>query len=139
MGTSTPLSMGLRSTLVAHLVLALLRHARKRPKNMPRASWAPHLVARPHTGSQDCASQVISSGEMHRHVRAYHGKSTLRKAYLSRRRLAAPATTDCWVNDRRGDPWFVVMAEANVALPRMPPSLLDEMGRSVSQVADLGL
>jgi hypothetical protein len=61
------------------------------------------------------------------HVRAYHGKRTLPKAYVTRRRLAAPATTDYWVNDRRGDPLFVVTAEANAALTRMLPSLLGEM------------
>jgi hypothetical protein len=27
--------------------------------------------------------------------------------------LAAPATTDYWVNDQRGDPLFVVTADAN--------------------------
>jgi hypothetical protein len=33
------------------------------------------------------------------HVRAYHGKHTIPKAYLTRTRLAVPGTTDYWVND----------------------------------------
>jgi hypothetical protein len=32
-------------------------------------------------------------------VRAYHGKRALPKAYVARRHLAMPATTDYWVND----------------------------------------
>jgi len=30
--------------------------------------------------------------------------------------LAAPATTDYWVNDQRGDPLCVVTADANAAM-----------------------
>jgi hypothetical protein len=41
--------------------------------------------------------------------------------------LAAPAATDYWVNDERGDPLFVVTAEANTALSRMLPILLGEV------------
>jgi len=61
------------------------------------------------------------------HVRAYHGKHTIPKAYVTRARLAAPATTDYWVNDKRGDPLFVVTAEANAALTRMLPIVLREV------------
>ena len=61
------------------------------------------------------------------HVRAYHGKHTIPKAYITRARLAAPATTDYWVNDQRGDPLFVVTAEANAALTRMLPTVLGEV------------
>ena len=60
-------------------------------------------------------------------MRAYHGKHTIPKAYVTRTRLAAPATTDYWVNDQRGDPLFVVTAEANAALTRMLPILLAEV------------
>jgi len=58
------------------------------------------------------------------HVRAYHGKRTIPKAYLTRSRLAVPATTDYWVNDRRGDPVFVVTADANAAMTRMLEPIL---------------
>ncbi|PYT97849.1 MAG: hypothetical protein DMG38_17975 [Acidobacteria bacterium] len=61
------------------------------------------------------------------HVRAYHGQHTIPKAYVTRARLAAPATTDYWVNDQRGDPLFVVTAEANTALTRMLPTVLGEV------------
>ena len=61
------------------------------------------------------------------HVRTYHGKHTIPKAYITRARLAAPATTDYWVNDQRGDPLFVVTAEANAALTRMLPAVLGEV------------
>src|SRR5256884_5178573 len=60
------------------------------------------------------------------HVRAYHGKHTIPKGYVTSRRLAAPATTDYWMNDRRGDPLFLVTADANAAMTRMLPSLLGE-------------
>ena len=49
------------------------------------------------------------------HVRAYHGKRTLPKAFVPLRRLAMPATTDYWVGDQKGDPLFVITAEAVAA------------------------
>jgi DNA-binding CsgD family transcriptional regulator len=61
------------------------------------------------------------------HVRVYHGKRTIPKAYATRVRLALPATTDYWINDKRGDPLFVVTAEANDALTKMLPKLLKEI------------
>lgn len=48
------------------------------------------------------------------HVRPYHGtKHRLPKAFVSRRRLCMPATTDFWVNQQDSQPLFVVTAEAN--------------------------
>lgn len=48
------------------------------------------------------------------HVRPYHGTAhTLPEAYVTRRRLCMPATTDLWVNQRDGQPLFVVTAPAN--------------------------
>src|SRR5437016_5037451 len=41
--------------------------------------------------------------------------------------LAAPATTDYWVNDQRGDPLFVVTADANPAMTRMLVPVLSEV------------
>jgi prepilin-type processing-associated H-X9-DG protein len=61
------------------------------------------------------------------HVRVYHGKHTLPKAHVARMRLSMPATTDYWVNDARGDPLFVVTAEANAGLCKMLPDLLTEI------------
>src|SRR5205807_6339551 len=63
------------------------------------------------------------------HVRAYHGKHTIPKGYLTRARLAVPATTDYWVNDQTGEPLFVVTADANAAMTRMLTPLLEETRR----------
>jgi len=35
-----------------------------------------------------------------------------------------PATTDCWVNDRTGDPLLVITGDLNAALTRAFPRLL---------------
>jgi hypothetical protein len=41
--------------------------------------------------------------------------------------LAAPASTDYWVNDQRGDPLFVVTADANAGMTRMLTPVLREV------------
>ena len=64
------------------------------------------------------------------HVRAYHGKRAISKAYVARRHLAMPATCDYWVNDQSGDPLFVVTGDVNSALTKAFPALLREL-RSV--------
>ncbi|MGH8760787.1 MAG: putative transposase, partial [Burkholderiales bacterium] len=61
------------------------------------------------------------------HVRAYHGQRTISQAYVARRHLAMPATTDYWVNDRAGDPLLVITGEVNAALTRALPRLLREV------------
>lgn len=61
------------------------------------------------------------------HVRVYHGRHPIPKAHVARLRLSVPATSDYWVNDRRGDPLFVVTAEANAGLVRMLPVVLGEI------------
>jgi len=61
------------------------------------------------------------------HVRVYHGKKRIPKAYATRLRLALPATTDYWVNDKRGDPVFVVTSEANEELVSMLPVITEEI------------
>jgi hypothetical protein len=67
------------------------------------------------------------------HVRVYHGQHTLPKAHVARMRLSMPATTDYWVNDRTGDPWFVVTAPANAGLVKMVPGLLERIRRLVGR------
>ncbi|MBM3668264.1 MAG: helix-turn-helix domain-containing protein [Actinobacteria bacterium] len=67
------------------------------------------------------------------HVRVYHGKRTLPKAHVARMRIALPATTDYWVGDSRGDPLFVVTAEANAGMVKMLPPLLDEVRALVGE------
>jgi hypothetical protein len=78
------------------------------------------------------------------HVRAYHGqRSIASRAYVTRRHLAMPASTDYWINDRSGDPLFVITAEVNAALSKALPRLLGEVRdvvgeRGVTIVFDRG-
>jgi len=67
------------------------------------------------------------------HVRVYHGQKAIPKAHVPRMRLSMPATTDYWVNDREGDPLFVVTAEANAGLCRMLPEILAEVRSLVGE------
>jgi len=54
------------------------------------------------------------------HVRPYHGTAhRLPEAYVTRRRLCMPATTDVWVHQQDAQPLFVVTAPANDALLAM--------------------
>jgi prepilin-type processing-associated H-X9-DG protein len=61
------------------------------------------------------------------HVRVYHGKHALPKTHVARMRLAMPATSDYWVNDAKGDPLFVITAEANAGMVKMLPIVLGEI------------
>ena len=61
------------------------------------------------------------------HVRVYHGNHRLPKAHVTQMRMSLPATTDYWVNDKHGDPLFVVTAEFNEGLVQMLPVLLKEV------------
>jgi transposase len=78
------------------------------------------------------------------HVRAYHGERTISSnAYVARRHLAMPATTDYWVNDRSGDPLLVITGEVDAALTKAMPRLLREVRdvvgeRKVTIVFDRG-
>ncbi len=77
------------------------------------------------------------------HVRAYHGQRTISRAYVARRHLAMPATTDYWVNDRVGDPLLLITGDVNAALTKAFPNLLREVravigGRRATIVFDRG-
>ena len=61
------------------------------------------------------------------HVRVYHGKHDLPKTHVARMRLALPATTDYWINDQKGDPLFVMTAQANAGMVKMLPEVLKEV------------
>jgi hypothetical protein len=154
-GSLRPSFYGLRTTLVAYVLLALLRIPRPEAlkeyppgelgrivglDRMPEVKTLRRKLARLAAGKgslqlgQEIARQRIREhghvfGFLYvdGHVRAYHGQHTIPKAYVTRARLAAPATTDYWVNDKRGDPLFVVTAEANAALTRMLPTVLGEV------------
>jgi transposase len=61
------------------------------------------------------------------HVRVYHGEHAIPKTHVTRMRTAVSGTTDYWVNDAKGDPIFVVTAEANTWMTKMLPPLLEEV------------
>jgi transposase-like protein len=69
------------------------------------------------------------------HVRPYHGTAhTLPDAWVSRRRLCMPATTDLWVNQQDAQPLFVVTAPANDDLLAMlRRAILPEVRRLVGE------
>ena len=154
-GSIGPAFYGLRTTRVAYLLLALLRIPRPEalkehaPGNLGRiigldrmlevktlrrklTVLAARRVGRD-LGRELARRRVAERGHMmgflyvDGHVRAYHGKHSIAKGYLTRTRLAVPATSDYWVNDGTGDPLFVVTAEANAAMTRMLEPILKEV------------
>src|ERR1700757_3981396 len=78
------------------------------------------------------------------HVRAYRGERPISSnAYVARRHLAMPATTDYWINDSSGDPLLVITGEVDAALTKAMPRLLREVRdvvgeRKVTIVFDRG-
>ena len=77
------------------------------------------------------------------HVRGYHGKKKIRKAFVTQRRLCMPATVDYWVNDVSGAPIFVVTPKASNSMTKVLPDLLKELeeiggGRKGTIVFDRG-
>jgi hypothetical protein len=59
------------------------------------------------------------------HVRVYHGASTLLpRRYVSRERLCLRGTTDYWINDALGRPFFVV---SKAVTDGLAATLLDEI------------
>jgi hypothetical protein len=143
-GSLGPAFYGLRTTLLVYVLLALLRIPRPEAlkehspqglgrivglDRMPEVKTLRRKLARlaalkgsSQLGCQIARQRVAERGKVlgfsyiDGHVRAYHGQRTIPKAYVTRMHLAAPATTDYWVNDQRGDPLFVVTAEANAAM-----------------------
>ncbi|MGH7427959.1 MAG: putative transposase [Burkholderiales bacterium] len=160
-GSIGPAFYGLRTTIVTLLLMALLRI--KRPEALKERSpadlgrvlgldRAPEVktIRRKLTrlaalggavelGHRLAQRRVALRGESlgflyaDGHVRVYHGQRTLPKAHVARMRLAAPATTDYWVNDLHGDPLFVVTAEANAGMVKMLPLLLGDIRKLVGE------
>jgi transposase len=154
-GSLGPAFYGLRTTMVALLLLALLRI--KRPEALkehapddlgrllgldraPEVKTLRRKLSRLAVGGR--ATEFGRALARHRvaargaalgflyvdgHVRVYHGQRTLPKAHVAQRHLALPATTDYWVNDATGDPLFVVTAEANAGMVAMLPRVLEEV------------
>jgi prepilin-type processing-associated H-X9-DG protein len=67
------------------------------------------------------------------HVRAYHGERTISNAYVARRHLAMPATTDYWINDRGGDPLLLITADINASLIKAFPNLLRQVRAAIGE------
>ncbi len=160
-GTIGPAFYGLRTSIVALLLMALTRIKRPEglkehpPDDLGRAlglDRAPEVktirrkLARlasfaraSQFGLALAARRVAARGEamgflyLDGHVRVYHGKRTLPKAHVARMRLSMPATTDYWLNDAKGDPLFVVTAEANAGLLAMLPSILADIRKLLGQ------
>ena len=150
-----PAFYGLRTTLVASVLLALLRIPRPETlkehspgdlgrivglDRMPEVKTLRRKLARlaamkrsRELGLEMARLRIAERGHtlgflyVDGHIRAYHGKRTIPKAYLTRTRMAGPATTDYWINDQKGDPLFVVTAEANAAMTRMLVPILQEV------------
>lgn len=170
-GEIGPAFYGLRTTVLVLLVMALLRlnrpeHLKERdPAGLGRLlglDRAPEVktlrckltrLAAYHRAEQlgaelarhrvDKRGQVVGFLYVDGHVRAYHGKRTLPKAFVTTRRLAMPATTDYWVNDSVGDPLLVLTASANAGLAKMLPAVLAQVravvgARRVTVVFDRG-
>jgi hypothetical protein len=155
-GEIGPAFYGLRTTLLTLLFMALLRikrpeHLKERDPatfgrllGLDRAPEVKTLRRRlTRLAAHHCAEQL--GAELARlrvdqrghlmgflyvdgHVRAYHGQRDISsKAYVARRHLAMPASTDYWINDRSGDPLLVITGEVNAALTKALPRLLCEV------------
>jgi transposase len=155
-GEIGPAFYGLRTTLLTLLFMALLRikrpeHIKERDPaafgrllGLDRAPEVKTLRRRlTRLAAHHCAEQL--GAELARlrvdqrghlmgflyvdgHVRAYHGQRAIAsKAYVARRHLAMPASTDYWINDRSGDPLLVITGEVDAALTKALPRLLREV------------
>ena len=153
-GSIGPAFFGLRTTIVALVLMALLRI--KRPEGLkehppdalgrilgldraPEVKTLRRKLKRLATlgrstqfGRALAERRVAARGALmgflyvDGHVRVFHGKATLPKAHVAQMRLSMPATTDYWVNYAIGEPLLVVTAEANAGLVKMLPGILNE-------------
>jgi hypothetical protein len=160
-GSIGPAFYGLRTTFIALLLMALLRIKRPEalkehsPEDLGRIlgldrapevkTWRRKLSRLAASGRAADLGRALAQKRVEDrdaamgflyvdgHVRVYHGKRTLPKAHVARRRLAMPATTDYWVNDTAGDPVFVVSAEANAGMVKMLPIVLEQVRALVGE------
>ena len=161
-GEIGPAFYGLRTTLLTLLLMALLRIKRPehlkekdpaafgRLLGLDRAPEVKTLRRRlTRLAARHCAERLgaeLAGVRVDRrghlmgflyvdgHVRAYHGQRAISSnAYVARRHLAMPATTDYWVNDRSGDPLLVITGEVDAALTKAMPRLLREVREVVGE------
>jgi transposase len=160
-GSIGPAFYGLRTSIVALLLMALLRI--KRPEGLkerppdefgrilgldraPEVKTLRRKLARLAAfgraaelgralARRRAASRGAALGFLYvdGHVRAYHGRHPIPKAHVARMRISMPATTDYWVGDAAGEPLLVITAEANAGLVEMLPRVLDEVRLAVGE------
>jgi len=161
-GDIGPAFYGLRTTLLTLLLMALLRIKRPehlkekdpaafgRLLGLDRAPEVKTLRRRltrlaaqhcaEHLGAELARVRVDHRGHLmgflyiDGHVRAYHGERPISSnAYVARRHLAMPASTDYWINDSSGDPLLVITGEVDAALTKAMPRLLREVREAVGE------
>ncbi len=147
-GTIGPAFYGLRTTMVTLVLMALLRI--KRPEGLkehppddlgrilgldraPEVKTLRRKLTRLAGFGHAARGAALGFLYVDGHVRVYHGKRNLPKAHVTQMRLSMPATTDYWANDARGEPLFVVTAEANAGLVAMLPAVLQEVRSLVGE------
>ena len=100
----------------------------------PVASWSASLSEQWMEQAPELAGRLYLDG----HVRVYHGHQTpLPKRYVAREKLCLRGTTDYWINDQAGRPFFVVNTAANPGLiavlrQEIVPRLLKEVPQQPS-------
>jgi transposase len=93
--------------------------------------WAAHLSKK----WMETNPETVGTYYIDGHVRVYNGKLTkLPRRFVSRQRLCLRATTDYWVNDAIGRPFFVVEKPVDPGLIKtlemdIVPRLLDDVNQ----------
>jgi len=67
------------------------------------------------------------------HVRVYSGKEDLPKAHVARMRISLPATQEMWVHDADGAPLFFLTQEAHPQLVSALPRVLEDVRGQVGE------
>jgi hypothetical protein len=152
-GSIGPAFYGLRTTLVALVLLSLLRL--KRPEHLkefappelgrvlgldraPEVKTMRRKLRRLAEGPSDALLLAVAKRRargreeplswlyVDGHVRVYHGKERLPMGHVTRMRISMPATQDVWVHDGDGRPVLLVTQEAHPSLAAVLPTILEE-------------
>lgn len=155
-----PAFYGLRTTLLALVLLALMRV--KRAENLKEYSppelgrllgldRAPEvktmrrkvaelasgpfeeLLGRLVARRVEGRSEALGFLYVDGHVRVYSGKEKLPKTHVARMRLSLPASQDVWVNDGDGQPLFFVTQQAHPSMVAALTPILDNVRRLVGE------
>lgn len=124
--------LGLDRIPEVHTLRAKLGQMAQGPKV---ESWSGSLSEQWMAQAPELAGRLYLDG----HVRVYHGHQTpLPKRYVAREKLCLRGTTDYWINDQEGRPFFVVNTGANPGLiavlrQEIVPRLLKEVPHQPSE------